>query len=51
MFRPLTLFIGFRYLKGRSTDKFSRFVTMMSTAGIGIGVLGTDRRPLSDEWL
>ncbi|MDP5255111.1 MULTISPECIES: lipoprotein-releasing ABC transporter permease subunit LolC [unclassified Vibrio] len=39
MFRPLTLFIGFRYLKGRSTDKFSRFVTIMSTAGIGIGVL------------
>lgn len=39
MYHPLTIFIGLRYLKGQSSDKFSRFVSYMSTAGIIIGVL------------
>lgn len=39
MFHPLPIFIGLRYLKGRSGDRFSRFVSAMSTAGITIGVL------------
>ncbi len=38
MFHPLPIFIGFRYLRGRSGDKFGRFVSYMSTAGITIGV-------------
>lgn len=36
---PASFFIGFRYLKGRSGDPFSRFVSMLSTAGIAIGVM------------
>ncbi|GMQ47070.1 lipoprotein-releasing ABC transporter permease subunit LolC [Vibrio sp. 10N] len=39
MFHPLPIFIGLRYLRGRSGDRFSRFVSYMSTAGITIGVL------------
>lgn len=38
MFHPLPIFIGLRYLRGRSGDKFGRFVSYMSTAGITIGV-------------
>ncbi len=38
MFHPLPIFIGLRYLKGRSGDRFGRFVSYMSTAGITIGV-------------
>jgi lipoprotein-releasing system permease protein len=39
MFHPVSAFIGLRYLRGRSGDKFSRFVSYMSTAGIIIGVM------------
>ncbi|NLS13046.1 lipoprotein-releasing ABC transporter permease subunit LolC [Vibrio sp. SM6] len=39
MFHPVSVAIGLRYLKGRSGDRFSRFVSYMSTAGITIGVL------------
>lgn len=39
MFHPLPVFIGIRYLRGRSGDKFGRFVSYMSTAGITIGVM------------
>lgn len=39
MFHPISMFVGLRYLKGRSGDRFSRFVSYMSTAGITIGVL------------
>ncbi|MCJ2377953.1 lipoprotein-releasing ABC transporter permease subunit LolC [Vibrio sp. ZSDZ34] len=39
MFHPLPAFIGLRYLRGRSGDRFSRFVSYMSTAGITIGVM------------
>lgn len=36
---PASLFIGLRYLRGRTGDPFSRFVSMLSTAGIAIGVM------------
>ncbi len=39
MFHPISVFIGLRYLTGRSGDRFSRFVSYMSTAGITIGVM------------
>ncbi len=39
MFQPLSLFIGLRYLRGRSGDRFSRFVSIMSTVGITVGVM------------
>ncbi|WP_237484086.1 lipoprotein-releasing ABC transporter permease subunit LolC [Vibrio hippocampi] len=39
MFHPISLFIGLRYLRGRSGDRFSRFVSFISTAGITIGVM------------
>ncbi|EKA5635683.1 lipoprotein-releasing ABC transporter permease subunit LolC [Vibrio navarrensis] len=39
MFYPVSLFVGLRYLRGRSGDRFSRFVSYMSTAGITIGVM------------
>ncbi|WP_428773683.1 lipoprotein-releasing ABC transporter permease subunit LolC [Vibrio sp.] len=39
MFHPVSAFIGLRYMRGRSGDRFSRFVSYMSTAGIVIGVL------------
>lgn len=39
MFHPVSLFIGLRYLRGRSGDRFGRFVSFMSTAGITIGVM------------
>ncbi|WP_299018198.1 lipoprotein-releasing ABC transporter permease subunit LolC [uncultured Photobacterium sp.] len=39
MFHPVSFFVGLRYLRGRSGDRFSRFVSYMSTAGITIGVL------------
>lgn len=39
MFHPISIYIGLRYLKGRSGDRFSRFVSYISTAGITIGVL------------
>jgi len=32
-------FIGFRYLKGRTGDPFSRFISILSTMGIAIGVM------------
>ncbi|ATF08596.1 lipoprotein-releasing ABC transporter permease subunit [Candidatus Enterovibrio altilux] len=39
MFHPLPVFIGLRYLQGHSGDKFGRFISYMSTAGIAIGVM------------
>jgi lipoprotein-releasing system permease protein len=39
MFHPVSFFIGLRYLRGRSGDRFSRFVSYMSTAGITVGVM------------
>ncbi|MGF1721301.1 lipoprotein-releasing ABC transporter permease subunit LolC [Vibrio kyushuensis] len=39
MHLPISFYIGLRYLRGRSGDRFSRFVSYMSTAGITIGVM------------
>lgn len=39
MFHPVSAFVGLRYLRGRSGDRFSRFVSIMSTVGITIGVM------------
>ncbi len=39
MLHSVSAFIGLRYLRGGSDDKFSRFVSYMSTAGITIGVM------------
>lgn len=39
MFHPVSLFIGLRHLRGRSGERFSRFITYISTAGIVIGVM------------
>ena len=39
MLHSVSAFIGLRYLRGGSDDKFSRFVSYMSTAGISIGVM------------
>ncbi|MCL9782304.1 lipoprotein-releasing ABC transporter permease subunit LolC [Vibrio sp. S4M6] len=39
MFPSISAFIGWRYLRGRSGDRFSRFVSYISTAGITIGVM------------
>ncbi|MGL5336982.1 MAG: lipoprotein-releasing ABC transporter permease subunit [Enterovibrio sp.] len=39
MFRPLPVCVGFRYLRGRTGDKFGRFVSYLSTAGITVGVM------------
>lgn len=39
MLSSVSAFIGLRYLRGRSGDRFSRFVSFISTAGIVIGVM------------
>lgn len=39
MYPSISAFIGWRYLRGRSGDRFSRFVSYISTAGITIGVM------------
>ncbi|MGL4985287.1 MAG: lipoprotein-releasing system transmembrane subunit LolC, partial [Plesiomonas sp.] len=39
MFTPASIFIGLRYLRGRTGDRFGRFVSRLSTMGITLGVL------------
>lgn len=39
MYQPVTFFIGFRYMRGRSADKFARFVSWLSSIGITLGVM------------
>ncbi len=39
MYQPVALFIGLRYMRGRATDRFGRFVSWLSTIGITLGVL------------
>lgn len=39
MFNPASVFIGVRYLRGRTGDRFGRFVSRLSTIGITLGVL------------
>lgn len=39
MYQPVTLFIGLRYMCGRVSDRFGRFVSWLSTVGITLGVM------------
>lgn len=39
MYQPVTLFIGLRYMRGRSSDRFARFVSWLSTIGIALGII------------
>lgn len=40
MYRPLPLFIGFRYVYGKKSDGFGRFVSWLSMIGIALGSMG-----------
>ena len=39
MYRPVALFIGLRYMRGRASDRFGRFVSWLSAIGITLGVM------------
>ncbi|WP_035595715.1 ABC transporter permease, partial [Edwardsiella tarda] len=39
MHQPVALFIGLRYMRGRASDRFGRFVSWLSTIGITLGVM------------
>lgn len=39
MYYPITLFIGFRYLRGNGKDRFARLISWLSTIGIILGVM------------
>jgi len=39
MYQPVALFIGLRYMRGRATDRFGRFVSWLSAVGITLGVM------------
>ncbi|WP_342220857.1 lipoprotein-releasing ABC transporter permease subunit LolC [Candidatus Fukatsuia endosymbiont of Tuberolachnus salignus] len=39
MYQPVALFIGLRYMRGRASDRFGRFVSWFSTIGITLGVM------------
>ncbi|WP_127959345.1 lipoprotein-releasing ABC transporter permease subunit LolC [Serratia microhaemolytica] len=39
MYQPVALFIGLRYLRGRASDRFGRFVSWLSSIGITLGVM------------
>lgn len=39
MHQPVALFIGLRYMRGRASDRFGRFVSWLSAIGITLGVL------------
>ncbi|NIG62157.1 MAG: lipoprotein-releasing ABC transporter permease subunit LolC [Serratia symbiotica] len=39
MYQPVALFIGLRYMRGRISDRFGRFVSWLSTIGITLGVM------------
>jgi len=38
MYRPLSLFIGLRYLRGKRRNRFATFVSFASVLGVAIGV-------------
>ena len=38
MFRPLSLFIGFRYTRAKRRNQFISFITLSSFVGIAVGV-------------
>ncbi|AKJ42036.1 lipoprotein-releasing ABC transporter permease subunit LolC [Pragia fontium] len=39
MYQPVALYIGLRYMRGRASDRFSQFVSWLSTIGIILGVM------------
>lgn len=39
MYRPLTLFIGLRYIFGKNKDNFGRFISWLSMIGLMLGAL------------
>ncbi|WP_406704639.1 lipoprotein-releasing ABC transporter permease subunit LolC [Sodalis sp.] len=39
MYQPVVLYIGLRYMRGRASDRFGRFVSWLSTIGITLGVM------------
>ncbi|WP_392565216.1 lipoprotein-releasing ABC transporter permease subunit LolC [Utexia brackfieldae] len=39
MYSPLTLFIGLRYVYGKNTDSFSRFISILSMMGLMLGAI------------
>lgn len=39
MYQPVALFIGLRYMRGRGSDRFGRFVSWLSAIGITLGVM------------
>lgn len=39
MYQPVALFIGLRYMRGRTSDRFGRFVSWLSAIGITLGVM------------
>lgn len=39
MYQPVALFIGLRYMRGRVSDRFGRFVSWLSTIAITLGVM------------
>lgn len=39
MYQPVALYIGLRYMRGRASDRFSQFVSWLSTIGITLGVM------------
>ncbi|MGL9734135.1 MAG: lipoprotein-releasing ABC transporter permease subunit LolC [Symbiopectobacterium sp.] len=39
MYQPVALFIGLRYIRGRASDRFGRFVSWLSAIGITLGIM------------
>ncbi|AFP85098.1 lipoprotein-releasing ABC transporter permease subunit LolC [secondary endosymbiont of Ctenarytaina eucalypti] len=39
MYQPVVLYVGLRYMHGRSSDRFGYFVSWLSTLGITLGVM------------
>ncbi|AHF74107.1 Lipoprotein releasing system transmembrane protein LolC [Candidatus Sodalis pierantonius str. SOPE] len=39
MYQPVVLYIGLRYMRGRASDRFGRFVSWLSTSAITLGVM------------
>ncbi len=50
MYQPVALFIGLRYMRGRASDRFGRFVSWLSTIGITLGGDGSYHGIVCDEW-
>lgn len=39
MFKPVEIFIGWRYLKARRSDYFISFISLISIFGVGLGIM------------